>query len=250
MAIVVYSTDNMEQKVVRLSLRPSGKTVAIIGPDGAGKSTLIDKLENGLPFSVKRIYMGVNPAAATHALPTTRFVWFLNRVLKRPRPNYDTDSQPQDSKAVSQKSGLKLVFSEIKSALFVFNRVSEQWYRQWVCWYYQWRGHVVLIDRHFYLDYLAVKLSNPVKRQVMAWRIHDFLIERAYPRPNLTLYLDAPPEVLFARKQEVSLARLETMRRAYNQIREHVPAFEALDATQSADQVYEVAKHKIIAMTE
>lgn len=236
--------------MARFSLRPSGKTVAIIGPDGAGKSTLIDKLEKGLPFSVRRIYMGVNPAAATHALPTTRFIWFLNRVLKRPRPNYDVDSQPETPKAESKKGGLKQVLRELKSALFVFNRVSEQWYRQWVCWFYQWRGHLVLIDRHFYLDYLAVKLSNPVPRTVAAWRVHDFLMERVYPRPNLTLYLDAPPEVLFARKQEVSLARLETMRRAYNQIREHVPAFEVLDATQSADQVFEAAKHKIIAMTE
>ena len=238
--------------MARLSLRPSGKTVAIIGPDGSGKSTLIDKLENGLPFSVRRVYMGVNPAAATHALPTTRFVWFLNRILKRPRPNYDGDTQPEESKTENKKSssGFKQVLRELKSALFVFNRVSEQWYRQLVCWYYQWRGHLVLIDRHFYLDYLAVKLSNPAPRKVAAWRIHDFLMERVYPRPNLTLYLDAPPEVLYARKQEVSLARLETMRRAYNQIREYVPAFKVLDATQSADQVYEVAKQDIITMTE
>lgn len=237
--------------MARFSLRPLGKTVAIIGPDGAGKSTLIDKLENGLPFPVKRIYMGVNPAAATHALPSTRFIWFLNRVLKRPKPNYDAaDSQPETFKVDSKKTGLKQVLRELKSALFVFNRVCEQWYRQWVCWFYQWRGHLVLIDRHFYLDYLAVKFSNPAPRTVLAWRVHDFLMERVYPRPNLTLYLDAPPEVLFARKQELSLSRLETMRRAYNQIRENVPAFEVLDATQSADQVYEAAKQKIIAMTE
>src|SRR5690606_4327228 len=179
-----------------------------------------DKLEHGLPFSVKRIYMGVNPAAATHALPTTRFIWFLNRVLKRPRPNYDGDSLSEAPKAETKKSGIKQVLRELKSLLFVFNRVSEQWYRQWVSWYYQWRGHLVLVDRHFYLDYLAVKLSNPTQRTVIAWRVHDFLMERVYPRPYLTLYLDAPPEVLFARKQEVSLARLEAMRRAYSQIRE------------------------------
>lgn len=236
--------------MVRLSLRPSGKTVAIIGPDGAGKSTLIDKLENGLPFSVMRIYMGVNPAAATHALPTTRFIWFLNRMLKRPRPDYDADSPREAPKKESKKGGLKQIFREFKSALFVANRISEQWYRQAVCWYYQWRGYLVLIDRHFYLDYLAVKLSGDVQRTVLAWRIHDFLIDRVYPRPNLTLYLDAPPEVLFARKQEVSLVRLEMMRRAYKQIYAYVPAFELLDATQSAEQVCEAAKRKIIAMTE
>lgn len=236
--------------MVRLKFRPSGKTVAIIGPDGAGKSTLIEKLEVGLPSSVKRIYMGVNPTAATHALPTTRLIWFLNRVLKRPRPNYDMDSQPQAAKEQHQRNSLKQLFSEVKSAFFVLNRVSEQWYHQWVCWYYQWRGHLVLIDRHFYLDYLALKLTNPARRSVVAWRIHDFLIERVYPRPDLTLYLDAPPEVLFARKQEVSLARLETMRRAYNQIRDHVPAFDALDATESAEQVYEAAKRRISTMTE
>jgi thymidylate kinase len=234
--------------VARFRIGPAGKTVAVIGPDGAGKSTLIDTLEAELPYPLKRIYMGVNPNAATHALPTTRLIWFLKRRLNRPMPNYQIDREQDVPKQDRPQKVHKQILRELKSAFFVVNRVSEQWYRQWFCWYYQWRGNLVLIDRHFYLDYLAVKLSAPVDRSVMAWRLHDFLIERVYPRPHLTLYLDAPPEVLYARKQEASLARLQKMREAYTQIRHHVPHFEVLDATLAAEQVSEAAQQKIAAM--
>ena len=48
-------------------------SVAIIGPDGAGKSTITELLEHEpMPAPVKRIYMGVNLEASSLMLPTTR----------------------------------------------------------------------------------------------------------------------------------------------------------------------------------
>jgi thymidylate kinase len=43
----------------RLGLVPSGVTVAILGPDGAGKSTLIASLRRAFPVEVRGIYMGL-----------------------------------------------------------------------------------------------------------------------------------------------------------------------------------------------
>jgi thymidylate kinase len=222
----------------------------VIGPDGAGKSTLIDRLEAELPYRPKRIYMGINPDATTHALPTTRLVWFVKRRLGRPMHIRQIDRGDAEPVRTVPASPLKRVLREIKSALFVANRIAEQWYRQAVCWAYQWRGHLVLIDRHFYLDYLANRFTAAEARPVMAWRVHDFLMDRLYPRPNLTLYLDAAPEVLFARKPEATLDHLRRLREAYQRIRGHVPCFEAIDASQDMAAVYGDARQHIAALVE
>jgi thymidylate kinase len=41
------------------NLRSRGLCVAVIGPDGAGKSTLVGGLQQTLPFRTRRIYMGL-----------------------------------------------------------------------------------------------------------------------------------------------------------------------------------------------
>jgi thymidylate kinase len=232
-------------------LRPSGKTVAIIGPDGSGKSTLINSLEQGLSQKPRRIYMGINPSAITHTLPTTRLIWFIKRLLNIPLIDYESVRKADEKKPQGPKKLHKRVLGDLKSTLFVINRVSEQWYRQFVGWYYQWRGELVLFDRHFYLDYMALKLARPNERKkLLAWRIHDFLLEHVYPKPYLTLYLDAPADVLFARKQEISMERLEEMRQVYLQLGDYVPRFTVLDATMPAEDVLDAAKQTFLDMIE
>jgi hypothetical protein len=46
-----------------------GLSVALLGPDGAGKSTLANTLEAGYPFATRYIYMGVGPPPGTHRKP-------------------------------------------------------------------------------------------------------------------------------------------------------------------------------------
>ena len=48
--------------------------VAVLGADGAGKSTVTARLVADLPYAVRRMYLGVGAESATHALPTTRAV--------------------------------------------------------------------------------------------------------------------------------------------------------------------------------
>ena len=55
-------------------LTPRGRrapSVALLGPDGAGKSTLALTLEDRYPFATRRIYMGVGPPPGT---PRKRFL--------------------------------------------------------------------------------------------------------------------------------------------------------------------------------
>src|SRR3954454_5666071 len=62
-------------------------SVALIGPDGAGKSTITERLEREpLPAPVKRIYMGVNLQAGGLMLPTTRLALAIKTARGR-RPD-------------------------------------------------------------------------------------------------------------------------------------------------------------------
>ena len=54
-------------------------TLALVGPDGAGKTTVARTLEEELRPSVKYLYMGVSADSSNHALPTTRLVQALKR---------------------------------------------------------------------------------------------------------------------------------------------------------------------------
>ena len=49
-------------------------SVALIGADGAGKTTVGRMLEQRSTLPVRYLYMGLNPAASNRMLPTTRSV--------------------------------------------------------------------------------------------------------------------------------------------------------------------------------
>src|SRR4029079_7795728 len=95
---------------------------------------------------------------------------------------------------------------------------------------------VVLFDRHFFADYYAADIAGGNDRS-LGRRIHGFVLGRLYPRPDLVIYLDAPAEVLFARKVEGTIESLEERRREYLQMGSLVEHFVVVDGTQSRDKV-------------
>jgi GTPase SAR1 family protein len=48
--------------------------VALLAPDGAGKTTLAHALRYGFYLSTRYMYMGTNPTSSTLTLPTTRWL--------------------------------------------------------------------------------------------------------------------------------------------------------------------------------
>ena len=56
-----------------------GFTLALIGPDGAGKTTVARRLAEVLPLPVTYLYMGVSPESSNLLLPTTRLVHAVRR---------------------------------------------------------------------------------------------------------------------------------------------------------------------------
>jgi thymidylate kinase len=63
------------------------------------------------------------------------------------------------------------------------------------------------------------------------------MLQRAYPKPDLTIMLDAPAERLHARKPEATVAWLERRRRQYLGLAAVVPDLVVLDVDRPLDDV-------------
>jgi thymidylate kinase len=223
-------------------------TVALIGPDGAGKSTIGRSVEQRLPLPARYMYMGVNLEASDVMLPTTRLLRDFARSLEE-RPGMA--GPPDPNRSNSKPKGLaKRVVTSFRSALRTLNLMAEEWFRQVVAWNYLRRGYVVLFDRHFFSDYYAHDVAANGAGRPFLRRLHGLMLERVYPRPDLFLFLDAPPEILLARKGEGTLELLERRRQEYLALQNEIEHFVTVDATQTPDMVTQEVSEAICSFYE
>lgn len=110
----------------------------------------------------------------------------------------------------------------------------------WCNWWAAWHRHLraasqqgmVLYDR-YHIDLIAdprrYRYGGP------GWLAR--LATKLMPQPDQVVFLDASPEVLLSRKQEVSAASLEKSRAAYLQIAGSHPRFRIVDASRPLEVV-------------
>lgn len=207
-------------------------SVALIGPDGAGKTSLTARLRTSCTSPLKCLYMGINIEASDHALPTSRLVEYLKR-RQNGKSGACASGDDLPSRGENEKRSLR---SWLWAVGCLINRLLEEWYRQLLSWAYQICGYAVVYDRHFLYDFTLDGIDG--EKQPGDKRLHRWLLEHCYPRPSLTIYLDAPAEVLFARKGEKTLEELERRRQAFLRLGERVKNFVRIDATRPFDVVY------------
>ncbi len=205
-------------------------TVALVGADGAGKTSIGQQLPALLGRPARYVYLGANPAAATHALPTTRLVHRL-RVARRGAaaaaggpPALDRSLGPPAGRSSAARA-----LASARSALRVTHQLAEGSYQRAVIGWHRWRGRVVIVDRWYGADHHAHELA-PGRRLTLGRRVRAAFLRRAFPAPDLVLVLDAPAEVLHARKGEGSLAELAQRRQEYLDYLATVDRGEKVDA--------------------
>jgi thymidylate kinase len=217
-------------------------TVAFIGPDGAGKTTVAHEVKQRLGHPAAYMYMGVNWEASDQLLWSTRLMQRLRRRgvgthgYSGPRSGVVDEAPPPFPRRMLAASW---------SGLALANRLAEEWHRQYLAWLCVRRGVIVIFDRHFFPDYFADDIAAP--NRSLGRRLHGFLLDRVYPKPDVLLYLDAPPELLHARKGEGTLESLEQRRQDYLGLARYVRHFVIIDASQPLDQVVSDATQAIEA---
>jgi thymidylate kinase len=103
------------------------------------------------------------------------------------------------------------------------------------------RSTLVLFDRYYHdliVDAKRYRYGGPM------WAVQ--LVSRLIPRPDLVILLDAPPEVLYARKQEFPFAEARRQREAYLDLVKGLSNGYVIDASKPLDQVVAEAEQVIL----
>lgn len=172
-----------------------GVSVALLGPDGTGKSMLSGRLAGGGPIPVRTVYLGL----------------------------YGGHRDGRDARRIP--------------GLGFARRLLRMW-RGWVVGrMHVARGRIVIFDRHPIeaRSTLGVQRRPPIGRRLLA---------RSIPAPDTIVVLDAPAAVLYARKPEHPVDRLEAQRAAYLALATRLPRATVVDVDRPADAVV----HEITAL--
>jgi thymidylate kinase len=177
-----------------LGWRRQGPVVAVLGPDGAGKGTVIARLRAEIPATVTPVYLGHGESGHPYARSAGPRAGRSVRTLAR--------------------RGLALLPDTARDTQYRARRALRLSARAWRAWAYAWRGDVVLCDR-YPLEALVVDAGDTRPGP----RLEGWIISRLTPWPDAVVLLDAPAEVLYARKAgESSPERIERLRQGYRNL--------------------------------
>ncbi|MFA9431371.1 hypothetical protein [Egicoccus sp. AB-alg2] len=215
-------------------------TIALAGADGSGKTTVARRLVATSPIPMAYLYMGPNIESSNVALPWSRLFLRLKLHTYRQVAKREGITDP-GFVSTHHNAHRKVRRGRLGATLRMVNRLLEASFRQAVATVHQRRGVVVLYDRHFLLESLT---SSGRRHRRLTDRIYHWVLATLFPAPDLVVVLDAPPEVLLARKGE---GTLDSLRRARTLLRTEAPKFArvvTVDATRPLEEVVaEVRTH-------
>ncbi|CAM3384820.1 dTMP kinase [Rhodothermus bifroesti] len=202
-------------RVWRRWRQPTGLFVAVLGPDGAGKSTLIEGL-------LKEVAGAFRRTARFHLMPA------LLRKQGDGGPVTDPHGKPPRSWFGSL---LKLAYYWLDYTLGYWLKIRPLLVR----------STLVLFDRYYddlLIDPRRYRYGGPV------WLAR--LLGHFIPRPDLFIVLDLPAEVAHARKPEVSIEEAQRLRQRYLEFARSQPNAYVLDASHSPAEVVAEAQRLIL----
>jgi len=221
-------------------------TIALIGADGSGKTTIANRLLKDQPVKLQYLYMGLNIESSNHSLITSKLIYYY-KVRKYKKKLGIKGSLKKQNLSLHDLNDERTSDSRGKlGATFrTFNRIAEQGYRQIIAWFYQVSGKVILFDRHFLFDAAIDEKQTNKADERLTDRFYHWMLTKVFPKPDITIFLFAPAEVLFSRKGEATLEYLDAKNQSMMNIGTIVNNFVKIDATQPLEKVYSDVKNTI-----
>lgn len=188
---------------VRRILQPTGLVIAVLGPDGSGKTTVIEHLEHELAPAFRRV---------------RRF---------HLRPHFGGSSTGPAVSAPHNQGPRGRLASTLKVGLFIAD--------YWLGWLRhvlpaKVRSSLIIFDRHYY-DMLvdAERYRLPTGFSLVRW------LAPLVPQPDIWLILTAGPELLLARKGEISLVAAQRLVTVYRSLAMKLPCAVLIDTGKPLD---------------
>jgi thymidylate kinase len=199
---------------VRRIFQPTGLVVAVLGPDGSGKTTVIEHIESELAPAFRKLKrFHLRPHFGKQG---------TGGVVTNPHA-----APPRSTLAGLAKMGLFLV---------------DYW------WGYirriypaKVRSTLVIFDRHFY-DMLV----DPIRYRLPPHFWPAKLFAKLIPQPDIWLVLDAPPALLVRRKGELDLTSAEMLTSSYRALAQSLPNAHIVNTGGTLDETYSNAINPIL----
>jgi thymidylate kinase len=182
-------------------IRQTGFHVVVYGPDGVGKSAVIEGLREGLELA----FWGTN---YFHLRPRLG-----NRGAHGGAPTVDPHGLEPRSAVTSL---LKLVYYAADYGIGYYSTIKPLLLR----------SRLVVFDRYYH-DLLVDPRRYRYGGSLALARVVGWFV----PRPNLYLFLDAPTEVIRARKTEVAEAETSRQLKEYRQLARTLRSSVVIDAS-------------------
>lgn len=200
----IFTVKKWLQKVQLLFLRineRSSLTICFLGPDGSGKSTIIEGVKSQNPF--------------------VNFNYFHLKPIKK-KKNSSTVHDPHGSVPYSP------LLSYLKLGYLVF-----QYNINWILsiWPLKVTPTIIIFDRYFD-DIIADPKRYRYGGVVFAVKVARLLI----PKPELTFVLLAETQVIYSRKKEVTVEELQLQLNRYTHLSEEYE-YTKIDVSHSVAQI-------------
>lgn len=197
------------KELVRIAnrfLNPTGFSVAVLGPDGVGKSTVIDGLKQAILPAFRRIDQ-------FHFRPNT----FGPQGVDTPHTN------PHGATPRFALVALAKIF------YYYFDHLLGNALKVWPL---KTRSSLVIFDRCF--DDIIV---DPRRFRIGGFKTVARVLRRLLPKHDLVIVLDAEPSNIIARKQELSLNELLRQRDVYADFAAQESNYMLIDANKKPEEV-------------
>lgn len=229
----VATVEHFSREILRRSSRTPASFFAVVGPDGVGKTTFINLLQQDLCRVLVRDDDGI---VIRHFRPNV----FPNIKKLFSGKNYTESQEVFNNPHRAKPAGV------VGSLI----RISYYWLDYFLGYWLQIRrsciaGKVYIFDRYFY-DFVVDPYRSRI--QLPLWLRKIYLV--TVPKPDMVFFLDCDADTVYARKQELTRDEID---RQLNECRKlailYSDRFVILDAKNSSEELRIQATNCVISQS-
>lgn len=205
-------------------LHPCGISIAFLSPDGGGKSTIISNVSNTV--------IGSFYGLCSFYFRPRLFKNIGSYDLIHPKSEDKVNVNPQGKELNNPlKSLIRFVYYNMDFLIGTYLKILPR----------KIKKNLIIFDRYYY-DYFADMKRYQYNLPKFLPRIFYWMI----PKPDLVFILYAEPEILYARKQELSLEEIRRQSKEYLKLSKKGDRFRIIDVSNNIEQVTDNVTEQIM----